>query len=63
MTDQDLKLIIKKIAVENFNRNGYHGTTIRTIASEADCSIPMVYYYFKSKLCSMRLSSMIILLF
>jgi AcrR family transcriptional regulator len=49
MTDQDLKPIIKRIAVENFNRNGYHGTTIRTIASEADCSIPMVYYYFKSK--------------
>ena len=49
MTDQDLKPIIKKIAVENFNRNGFHGTTIRTIASEADCSIPMVYYYYKSK--------------
>lgn len=49
MHDQDLKHTIKRIAVENFNRNGYHGTTIRTIASEAECSIPMVYYYYKSK--------------
>lgn len=49
MTDQDLKQTIKRIAVEHFNRSGYHGTTIRTIASEAGCSLPMVYYYFKSK--------------
>lgn len=49
MTDQDLRKTIKHIAVENFNRHGYHGTTIRTIANEAGCSLPMVYYYFKSK--------------
>ena len=46
---QDLKSTIKRIAVEQFNRNGYHGTTIRTIAKEAECSLPMVYYYFSSK--------------
>lgn len=49
MIEHDLRQIIKRIAVENFNRNGYHGTTIRTIASEANCSLPMVYYYYKSK--------------
>lgn len=48
MTD-DLKLKIKTIAVEHFNKDGYHGATIRNIASEAQCSLPMVYYYYKSK--------------
>jgi AcrR family transcriptional regulator len=49
MMDTDLKNKIKKIAVEHFNRAGYHGATIRTIAKEADCSLPMIYYYYKSK--------------
>jgi AcrR family transcriptional regulator len=47
MTD-DLKLKIKTIAVEHFNKDGYHGATIRNIANEAQCSLPMVYYYYKS---------------
>lgn len=49
MMDTDLKNKIKKIAVEHFNSAGYHGATIRTIAKEADCSLPMIYYYYKSK--------------
>ncbi|MDD3997970.1 MAG: TetR/AcrR family transcriptional regulator [Sphaerochaetaceae bacterium] len=49
MNDQDLKLKIKRIAVEHFNTHGYHGTTIRNIANEVGCSLPMVYYYYKSK--------------
>lgn len=49
MTEQDLKQTIKRIAVEHFNQSGYYGTTIRTIAREAGCSLPMVYYYYKSK--------------
>ncbi len=49
MNDHDLKQTIKNIAVDLFNKNGYHGTTIRTIASEAGCSLPMVYYYYTSK--------------
>jgi AcrR family transcriptional regulator len=49
INEQDLKATIKAIAVDHFNRNGYHGTTIRTIASEAGCSLPMVYYYYSSK--------------
>lgn len=48
MTD-DLKLKIKTIAVEHFNKDGYHGATIRNIANEAQCSLPMVYYYYQSK--------------
>ncbi len=49
MSDTELKDKIKKIAVEYFNKDGYNGATIRTIAKEADCSLPMIYYYFKSK--------------
>jgi AcrR family transcriptional regulator len=49
MTDQDLRQTIKSIAVDHFDTHGFHGTTIRTIASEAGCSLPMVYYYYKSK--------------
>ncbi len=49
MTDSDLRKKIKEIAVDHFNKDGYHGTTIRNIAGDANCSLPMVYYYFKSK--------------
>lgn len=48
MTD-DLKLKIKQAAVEHFNKDGYHGATIRNIAQDVGCSLPMVYYYYKSK--------------
>jgi len=49
MDDNDFKTKIKKIAVCHFDKNGYYGTTIRKIASEAGCSLPMIYYYYKSK--------------
>jgi len=49
MIETDLKIKIKQIAVEHFNNSGYHGSTIRNIAKEAGCSLPMVYYYYKSK--------------
>ncbi len=49
MSEQDLKERIKQAAVEQFDRDGYHGTTIRNIAKAVDCSLPMVYYYYKSK--------------
>lgn len=49
MEGKDIKTRIKEIAVDHFNRNGYHGTTIRKIASEAGCSLPMIYYYYESK--------------
>lgn len=49
MTDQDLKTRIKQVAVEHFDLFGFHGATIRNIAAEVPCSLPMVYYYYKSK--------------
>ena len=45
MADTDLKLRIKEVAVDHFNRDGYHGTTIRNIARDVNCSLPMIYYY------------------
>lgn len=49
MPEKDLRERIKKVAVEHFNNCGYHGTTIRNIASEVNCSLPMIYYYYKNK--------------
>jgi AcrR family transcriptional regulator len=49
MTDTDLKTRIKEVAVDHFNRNGYYGTTIRNIAKDVQCSLPMIYYYYKNK--------------
>ena len=49
MKEESLRTRIKEVAVEQFNRNGYHGTTIRNIAREVDCSLPMIYYYYKNK--------------
>ncbi|NLV58396.1 MAG: TetR/AcrR family transcriptional regulator [Clostridiales bacterium] len=49
MGEKDLRSRIKEVAVEHFNNHGYHGTTIRNIAREVDCSLPMIYYYYKSK--------------
>ncbi|MBP7331524.1 MAG: TetR/AcrR family transcriptional regulator [Firmicutes bacterium] len=41
------KIMIK--AVELFSEKGYYGTSIREIASAVECSLPMLYYYFKNK--------------
>lgn len=46
---QEFKNSIKQVAVRQFHRDGFHGTTIRNIAREAGCSLPMVYYYYQSK--------------
>ncbi len=45
----DLRERIKETAVEHFNNHGYHGTSIRNIAKDVDCSLPMIYYYFNNK--------------
>ena len=47
--ESDLRTKIKEVAVEHFNHDGYHGATIRNIARDVNCSLPMVYYYFNSK--------------
>jgi len=49
MADSDMRAKIKIVAVDHFNRDGYHGATVRNIARDAGCSLPMVNYYFKSK--------------
>lgn len=49
MAARDLKEQIREVAVEHFNSHGYHGTTIRNIANEVNCSLPMIYYYYKNK--------------
>lgn len=49
MTDKDLLKRIKEVAAEHFNTNGYHGTTIRNIAKDINCSLPMIYYYKNKK--------------
>lgn len=49
MADKDLKERIREEAVKHFNINGYHGTTIRNIAKDVNCSLPMIYYYYKNK--------------
>ncbi len=49
MTGKDLRDRIKEVAVEHFNAHGYHGTTIRNIAGDVNCSLPMIYYYFNNK--------------
>ena len=49
MAEQDLKTRIKEAAVRHFNDSGYYGTTIRNIADDVNCSLPMIYYYYKNK--------------
>lgn len=49
MADIDLRERIKEVAVRQFNTNGYYGTTIRNIARDVNCSLPMIYYYYKNK--------------
>jgi AcrR family transcriptional regulator len=49
MAEKDLRARIKEIAVEHFNKNGYYGTTIRNIAKDVNCSLPMIYYYYNNK--------------
>lgn len=38
-----------RVAVSIFSIKGYHGTAMRDIAGEAGCSLPTLYYHFKSK--------------
>lgn len=49
MNDDVIKQRILKTAIEIFDEVGFHGATIRNIAQKADCSMPMMYYYYKSK--------------
>lgn len=45
----NMKIKIKSVALDLFSKQGYHATSIRDIAKEVNCSLPMVYYYFQNK--------------
>jgi TetR/AcrR family transcriptional regulator len=49
MTDQNFKEKIIQKAVAIFSSQGYHGTSMRDIAGAAECSLPTLYYHYKSK--------------
>ncbi|WP_329437567.1 TetR/AcrR family transcriptional regulator [Streptomyces sp. NBC_01280] len=40
---------ILETALACFMEHGYHGTTIRTVASRAELSVPGLYYHYASK--------------
>ncbi|MGA5219751.1 TetR/AcrR family transcriptional regulator [Streptomyces cinereoruber] len=40
---------ILRTALACFMEHGYHGTTIRTVASRAELSVPGLYYHYPSK--------------
>ncbi|MFE5481128.1 TetR/AcrR family transcriptional regulator [Streptomyces sp. NPDC056527] len=40
---------ILETALACFMEHGYHGTTIRTVASRAELSVPGLYYHYESK--------------
>jgi len=46
---KDQKENIQNIALKLFAENGFDGTSIRNIATEANVNIAMISYYFKSK--------------
>lgn len=43
------KDVILDAAVENFQRFGYHGTSMRDIARDADITVASIYHHFPSK--------------
>jgi len=49
MNKDNIKQRILQNAVELFCAGGFNGTSIRDIAKAADCSLPMLYYYYANK--------------
>ena len=49
MEKANIREAIKEKAVEIFSEKGFHGTSIRDIARAAECSLPMLYYYYNNK--------------
>lgn len=47
--EENIKDNIYQAALKLFSRQGFDGTSIRQIAEEASVTIPMIYYYYKSK--------------
>ena len=49
MSTSNIKQNIKSSALELFNTVGYEATSIRDLSAKANCSLPMMYYYYESK--------------
>lgn len=49
MTDINAKSRILENAVRIFSEKGFHGTSMRDIAGASECSMPTLYYHYKSK--------------
>ncbi|MHC1694048.1 MAG: TetR/AcrR family transcriptional regulator [Eubacteriales bacterium] len=49
MSDSNAKERILENAVQIFSEKGFHGTSMRDIATASDCSLPNLYYHYKSK--------------
>ena len=49
LNESNVKTRILENAVRIFSEKGFHGTSIRDIASASECSLPTLYYYYKSK--------------
>lgn len=47
--NENIKQRILQNAVKLFCANGFNGTSIRDIAKVAECSLPMLYYYYDNK--------------
>ncbi|AXR61810.1 TetR/AcrR family transcriptional regulator [Leptospira mayottensis] len=46
---KDTRDLILKTSLKLFSEQGYHGTTMRQVASKADMSLGLAYRYFDSK--------------
>lgn len=49
MTKENSKNKILKVAEELFSRNGFDGTSVDSIAKEANVNKALIYYYFDNK--------------
>jgi AcrR family transcriptional regulator len=49
MIKMNIKDNIIKSSVKIFSIKGFHGTSMREIAREVNCSLPTLYYYFENK--------------
>lgn len=49
MKDEGIKSRILAESARLFAEKGFHGTSMREIASAAACSLPMLYYYYNNK--------------
>jgi AcrR family transcriptional regulator len=47
--DDGIEQRILTEAVKLFSEKGFHGTSMRELASAASCSLPMLYYYYNNK--------------